>query len=314
MDSPLISVIIPVFNTGELLRSAVQSVLEQSLRSWELVLVDDGSTDTSTSELCRELSSLDPRIRLFRTPNGGVSAARNFGLSQSRGEWITYMDSDDMLHPDALRLLHQAAGQHAAAMAVAPLLEVTPDNIPPTVRLRPEVKVVDAETLVKDVLYQRGPINNSACGRLFRRSVALAVPFPEGVYYEDLATFHRFMFRAGKIAVLSTPLYYYLQHGASYTHTFSPRRAVVLDVTAKVAEELRDTHPELLPAANSRSVSAAFNILRLMRANHYRDEALRSRCRAIIRSHRAESLADPNVRMKNRLALLASYTPLFHLL
>ena len=94
INSIKVSVIMPVYNSGEYLKTAVDSILSQSLREIELILVDDGSTDGS-SERCDEYAAKDSRIRVFHKKNGGVSSARNTGLDNARGEWLSFIDGDD---------------------------------------------------------------------------------------------------------------------------------------------------------------------------------------------------------------------------
>lgn len=100
----LISVIIPVYNTEQYLVRCVESVLNQSFSDFELLLVDDGSTDGS-GEICETYANQDSRIRFFHKKNGGVSSARNLGLEYASGEWVYFVDSDDELMPDGLRTL-----------------------------------------------------------------------------------------------------------------------------------------------------------------------------------------------------------------
>ena len=97
----MISIIIPVYNRAGMLERSIRSVMEQSLSDWELILVDDGSTDGSAS-ICDGFAAADPRIRAFHKPNGGVSSARNLGLDEARGEWLAFLDADDRFYPDAL--------------------------------------------------------------------------------------------------------------------------------------------------------------------------------------------------------------------
>ena len=96
-----VSIVIPVYNAEKYLRKSVASALAQDHADWELILVDDGSRDGSGA-LCDELAATDNRIRAFHTPNGGVTAARSFGVAQARGEWIAFVDADDTLLPGAL--------------------------------------------------------------------------------------------------------------------------------------------------------------------------------------------------------------------
>ena len=108
MKIPIISVIIPVYNAGQYLHACVDSVLAQSMKDFELILVDDGSTDNSR-EICEEAAVSDDRVRVFSKENGGVSSARNMGIRQAQGTWITFVDADDTVAPDYLQILCAAA-------------------------------------------------------------------------------------------------------------------------------------------------------------------------------------------------------------
>ena len=106
MEEIKVSVIIPVYNTQDFVREAIESITRQSLRETEIIVVDDGSTDDSPSIL-RGLAAADPRICIFTQPNRGQSDARNLGLDNARGEYVYFMDSDDLLRPDALATCYE---------------------------------------------------------------------------------------------------------------------------------------------------------------------------------------------------------------
>lgn len=102
MNAPKISVIVPVYNTERYLRRCVESILAQTYTDFELLLIDDGSTDGSAA-ICDEYAALDPRVRVFHKPNGGVSSARNLGLDHACGQWITFCDADDYVYAEWLQ-------------------------------------------------------------------------------------------------------------------------------------------------------------------------------------------------------------------
>jgi glycosyltransferase involved in cell wall biosynthesis len=99
--SPKISIIVPVYNAKSTLHKCVDSIIHQSYKDWELLLIDDGSTDTSAT-ICDKYAQLDNHIKVFRKQNGGVSSARNIGLDNAKGEWITFVDSDDYTYENWL--------------------------------------------------------------------------------------------------------------------------------------------------------------------------------------------------------------------
>lgn len=100
---PLISIIVPVFNSENTINRCVDSILQQTFTDWELLLIDDGSTDRS-GEICDQYAAKDKRIEIFHKENGGVSSARNVGLDHAKGEWITFVDADDWIVKDCLNL------------------------------------------------------------------------------------------------------------------------------------------------------------------------------------------------------------------
>ena len=102
--SPTISVIIPVYNTEMYLRRCIDSVLAQTYQDFELLLIDDGSKDSSGA-ICDEYAAKDARVRVFHKENGGVSSARNLGLDNARGEWVTFVDSDDYIEKKLSQVL-----------------------------------------------------------------------------------------------------------------------------------------------------------------------------------------------------------------
>ena len=108
MKNPLISVIMPVYNPGRYFRAAVDSVLAQTLTDFELLLIDDGSTDGSGA-ICDEYAARDLRVRVKHGRNGGICASRNAGLDLAQGDWLAFCDHDDCVEPDWLATLHEAA-------------------------------------------------------------------------------------------------------------------------------------------------------------------------------------------------------------
>ena len=122
---PAVSVIVPVYNTEKYLEECIQSVLNQSFTDFELLLIDDGSTDQS-GLICDKYAKKDNRIRVFHKINGGVSSARNLGLDNAKGEWITFVDSDDCLKPDYLMNLY------ACVNAKVDLIIAYAENVMPT--------------------------------------------------------------------------------------------------------------------------------------------------------------------------------------
>lgn len=312
----MISIVVPAFNAERFLQHAVESVFAQTCQDWELILVDDGSTDT-TPAMCDRMARTDGRIRVVHKPNGGLSDARNAGLDVASGEWISFLDADDALHPDALSLMLLTAAKENADIVCGGFHESAGAEVPVKWRPRFSAETISGEEAVRRMLYQKGP-DHSAWGKIYSRRVWGKARFRRGIWYEDLDLFYRLFLRSERVALCPRPLYLYRKNPDSFLHRFTPGRLDVLDVCDRMCAYMEKESLCLVRAAHDRRLSAAFNIFGLLAANRLLDDdgylqALK-RCREIIRSGRRESLADPEVRLKNRIGILASYAGGFPLL
>lgn len=299
----MISVIIPAYNAQAYLRECLESVLAQSFSDWEAIIVNDGSTD-STCDIVAGFTARDSRFRLVSTPNGGLSSARNAGIAVARGQWLTYLDSDDTLYPDALAKLMAAASAAENIDIVVAGLSRSRDIAAAT---DGRVEIMSGLSALEQGLYQRS-VTTSACAKLFRRVVVADIRFPDGLYYEDLLYCVETLRRSARVAVIGDVIYYYRDNPSSFINTFTPRRLDVLHVTARV-EELLEGDEVLRRAARDRRLSACFNIYGLL-AVHDRDgrhSDVSCRCWRLIKDYRRDSLFNPQVRLKNKLGILLSY-------
>jgi len=274
-------------------------VLAQSFSEWEVVLVNDGSTD-STLDIALSYAALDSRIRVISTPNRGQSAARNTALDTVTGEWVTFLDSDDVLFPHSLeRMMSAAEGVDVVSGHFT-------RDVRPTAACVTSRKVISGLAAVENCLYQE-EISTAVWSKMFRRAVVGDLRFPEGVYYEDILYCVEAFLKARRVAVIPDVIYGYRDNPSSFINTFNRKRLDVLRITADV-ERLCAPYPALLTAARDRRLSANFNIYGLLavhdREGRYRE--VRRQCWQLIKDYRLESLRNPRVRLKNKLGVLAS--------
>ena len=300
----MISVIIPVYNVERYLDRCLQSVVEQTFRDLEILVVDDGSTDSS-GQLCDQWSEHDSRIRVIHKTNGGLSDARNAALDVMTGEFVFMLDSDDWLQRDAIAVLHGLLVDHGADIAVGGWREVYEDaEMPETPSAPAQPRIYTRYEALRDIFYQKR-LTHSAWGRLYRAELFDGIRYPVGRLYEDLAIAYPLYSRASKVVQVDTPLYNYLQRSTSILGTFKRQRTDVLDILDALEREVATAEPALLPAVRSRRLSAHFNILLLCpKGDEWAD--VRNRCWQGIRQLRAGCFADPHIRAKNRLGILAS--------
>lgn len=222
-----ISVIVPVYNTAPYLETCVDSILRQTFRDFEVILVDDGSTDTSP-EICDHLAKRDARIRVLHKENGGLSDARNHGIGMARGRFLAFVDSDDALHPQMLQALETAARQTGAPVAMCLFREVTalPQEQTRYDLMAMPVQVEAAEDIFTSITVEYVV----AWNKLYRADLFARLRYPLGRLHEDEFVAHRWLWQAGKVARVDLPLYWYLQRPQSIMHTaITPKRLDGLD-------------------------------------------------------------------------------------
>ena len=245
---PEISVIVPVYQGETLLPECVESVRRQTFADWELLLVDDGSTDDSR-KLCERYAAEDSRIRALVQPrNLGVSAARNRGLTEARGEYIAFLDVDDRYVPETLETLWKLCGENSADSAGCAHWNVTPEGRTAEEQLLPTGVYGHAEIRKKFLVplfgeRLRAPLTNGYIWRfLFRRGqIQRSGARFDGPYLED-ELFLLEYFGAGmpdsRLAVTDRPLYRYLQNPASATRHYMKNLMEKLDDYMEIKERL----------------------------------------------------------------------------
>ncbi|MBQ3277513.1 MAG: glycosyltransferase [Oscillospiraceae bacterium] len=208
-----ISIIVPVFRTEAFLRRCVDSILSQTFRDWELLLIDDGSDDGAPA-ICDEYTTADSRIRVIHKPNGGLSSARNTGLDDARGEYVTFIDSDDFVAPEFLETLLMLAESYGADVSRVDYREVYSRTPKPDER-HPEELVFTGSQVEKAFLYLNV---DSVCVSLYKREMLGDLRFPLGKTSEDIPFNFTVFRKAKKVVYLPRVLYYYYHNPNSISN------------------------------------------------------------------------------------------------
>lgn len=303
---PLVSVVVPVYNAGRYLADCLGSVSHQTCRDFEVVMVNDGSTDGSDA-ICARYADADPRFRLVNTPNMGVSAARNLGIAEARGRYLFFIDADDMIHERTLERLLEVAAATGADVSVCAFHY---GETPLWSTRKGRVDVYSPERIVEAGMYQKIMVNMPWSmlidGRVLRENPS--VRFRGGIRYEDLDFFYRLLLSAEKVAYVREKLYFYRAHAASFINSFSPARFDALDVTDEMLRFMeRRGNRRLVRAARDRRFSAHYNGWLLLMAYGKDMPGVEARCMDVIRKERVSEILNPHVRLKNKLGALASY-------
>lgn len=227
-DRPLFSVIIPAYNAASYLAKGVQSVLEQTFRDWELLLVDDGSAD-ETYALCCRFAEQDGRIRAFHKENGGHTSARNLGLVNSRGCYIVFLDSDDYLDLDVLERGCAEIMDGAPEVIVYGILHHAPGGVKRVENTVHDGRYATAEDdiLSKLLMGVNGEfaVPKTLNGKIFKREIILPCQqsLPQEILLgEDGAAFVHAVLTAKRISVISGTDYHLMVREASVSHSGDP--------------------------------------------------------------------------------------------
>lgn len=215
LNQPLISVIVPVYNVSQYLHRCVVSILEQTYRNIEVLLIDDGSTDNS-SVLCDKLSQ-DHRVRVFHQANQGLSGARNTGIEHASGEYLAFVDSDDYIAPTFLSSLYSALTGNNAKLAICSIQKVDEtgnylDNCP---SLSDVVLNTEQATHVLADNSIDSWILVPAWNKLYKKELFDDIRFPAGKLHEDEFIIYEILTQSSQIVCLSKKLYYYTQRDGS---------------------------------------------------------------------------------------------------
>ena len=308
---PLIPIVVPVYNVENYLEECVVSLAEQTYENIEIILVDDGTPDRS-GELCDVYAASNPRITAYHKENGGLSDARNFGLRHSQGEWVAFIDSDDYISPAFIETLYNAAARFDCPLAAVSgghdfkdgtkcFLILDPAEVEPA-------RLLSSSEYEERMLYQR--VRTGVQWRLYRRDILGEDPFPVGLYYEDLASTYKFVFKSKQVALVEcNDLYAYRHRPDSIVREdFKPIKAEsVLLIAKQLYDDVGEMWPELKSAASVRCFAACRTVFAQIPigSNSTSEHAdYRQKIWGVLARHRKTVLCDRMASKKERLAAL----------
>ncbi len=299
----MISVLVPVYNVEKYLRRCLDSILMQTCTDYEIVLVDDGSTDQSGS-ICDAYAAEHRCIRVIHQENAGLAQVRNVSLAAAQGEYITFVDSDDAIEPTYLEVLMRDLEENGADIAICSWSEVSDDGVRSELSWDLKEKglqVWETQQAVKSLLYQKG-IDNNSWGKLYTREVLQGVVFPAGRVYEDIATTYKILLKGKRICYRPEPLYLYTSNAAGISQSeFSPRRMDLIDMAEGMYLDIERRFPEYRRAAQARLLRAYIHVY-LQIPDRAEFKAYQSRIFRGIRKHCAAVAGDGEAKRGTRMA------------
>lgn len=306
-SEPLVSVIVPVYNTEEYLEYCLDSIISQTYKKLEIILIDDGSTDKS-GEVCDKYRKRDKRIKVFHKENGGLSAARNFGLEHMQGEWVTFVDSDDYIHATMVMNMVRFALADCSQM-VSVIHKKTAKEFPYSYNGNVNNKIVsriyDRRVYQVDVL--SGKLAMYSHGKLYKCELFESIRFPVGKLYEDVPTTWAISKLVDRVTVINKELYFYRQRlGSIVNSAFKPERMDQVYVAEDIYEEVKGNKLFEYTAGSRCFFSAADNYS-LITDGYYQEKKYLECC---MKKYRRDVLRDDNAKIGIKILAIISYLSL----
>lgn len=299
---PKVSIIVPIHNVEKYLKECVNSILNQSYKDFELILINDGSADKS-GDICDEYKKKYDNIKVIHQKNQGQAVARNNGVKLSQAEWIMFVDSDDVIHPNLLEYLYRAVTESDSGMAVSERfeLETLPLEFFSAYEFEYQERLIDKPTLEEyyisgeDAYWAPFP-------SIIKREILLSVPFPEGRIYEDNAVGCQFLYFAKKIAKIPYKMYFYRKNpNGTMNQPFSIKRLDYLWALEFQIEFYKQiNYKNLVQQITGDLLEIAFHYynVSIKEENKEVQKAIKKRIKEILKKYREFIVVDERIKNK----------------
>ena len=285
----LVSVVVPIYNVESYLKECVDSILFQTYKNLEIIVVDDGSTDGSET-LYDEYAAQDARVRVLHKKNGGLSDARNAGMKVATGDLITFVDSDDYISKDFIEILFEAMLENKSDIAIANMKRTSKRDEKNTSTAWKTSNFKSEDALIS-MLYGI-PFGTSACGKLFKRNLFKGVEFPYGKFSEDLFTIYKTILKSKSVTYVEFDgyFYYYRDEGSIVVSGYKEKHLEALDAVDDIAGAVKGK-TQFDNALSTQYINVIYDIAA---RNPQPLEFRNKRIQSILKAHRINVLKDGN--------------------
>ena len=301
----IVSIIVPVYNVEAYIYECVDSLLGQTYRDLEIILVDDASPD-NCPRICDDYAQKDPRIKVIHKPNGGLSDARNAGIDVATGDYLMFVDSDDYIVSTMVEQLLSMAEQSEAGIASC---GYTGDLDKLSAETSGQFRVATAAEALKCILVEK-EISTSASTKLYATRLFEDVRFPVGKIYEDYATIYKVIHKAGKVAYNDEKKYYYRPNPTGITGgKFYKKQMQYFEISEQVMTFVTAEYPQYVKYVNNRAERMAISFYKKISESGFDDkETIRTLSR-FIRKHIWRYLFSGYAPLSKMYGLMVSVMP-----
>lgn len=298
-----ISIIVPVFNMENYLNRCVKSIINQTYSNLEILLINDGSTDSSL-ELCHHWASLDDRIVVFDKENGGLSDARNYGVKQASGDYIGFVDSDDDIEPSMIEILYEMIKLYKADVAECNMNICYPSHKQLYTKEK-YLEVLDTKGYLKEYLIMH-KLFGSVCTKLIRKDIAKKLYFPKGKLYEDTYYSLQLIREAKKYVISDAPMYnYYMRNGSITNSSFSPKMLDLAEIVDDFYDFVLENYSDLQQEVEYRQMYAYLSVLNaILQEKNFKDNFYYKKFKSYFSVNFKNLLKNPHITLVRKLCVI----------
>lgn len=301
-----VSIVVPVYNVEDYLKYCVDSLINQSYKNIEIILVDDGSTDDS-GRICDEYAQEDDRVRVLHIENGGLSNARNTGVNVASAEWVIFIDSDDYYDRRTVEYLVQLQKKYAVDLVATSVIEVRDFQSDDFIGSLTDINSLklDRYTALKEMFYGN-IVGTHPGGKLYKKEILMKFPFPKGMIYEDLAVSFEHIGACNEIAVGYINLYkYYRRPGSIVNSSYSDKFLdfyKAIELNREYVERDYPNDQEMKKALTVRYVFKGLHVVHALLGSQMYEQV--NKIRKEYRRYWKDILINSHITRKNKLKYL----------
>ena len=253
-----VSVIMPVYNVENYVERSIKSVINQTYKNIELVIINDGSTDNSL-EICKKYAKIDDRIKLITQPNAGLSAACNTGMNNATGEYLCSVDSDDYIEINMIEKMVEAIERTQSDVCICDFYFQFDSRTDVANNYDKEVVIDKQKAMI--YLLENKYIQSYRWNKLFKTAQVKDIVFPVGKSYEDIYKMHEMFSRAEKFVIIPDVMYHYVQRNGSIIHGGGGNKLHALEAYIHQIGFMKENYPDLIHYVYRNCISQSISII-----------------------------------------------------
>lgn len=305
---PIISVVIPVYNVEDYLSICIDSILNQTYKNLDIIIVDDGATD-SCPQICDNYATVDGRVKVIHQNNAGLSAARNSGIDIAVGQYITFVDSDDVIAEDMIEYLYRLLTDYNVDMSLCQFSFIDEKgNHASHDKPVKDVVIGDNSEKCLESLMTDQRLDTVAWSKLYKTSMFNDVRYPVGKYHEDAFTTYKIVSKCNRIAVGGERKYFYRVRSQSITSSgFSLKHLDSIDGKLEFNSFIEDNYPQLGCYTHGEIIYACNVCVKRMANSNFYDLKINEKIQSLYRTYESDYLKQRNHGIKGKLFSLCAY-------